>query len=400
MPALVTNSTAGAQFAAPRAATSRAACGPLSSRPSPLLQARRPEKKASRFSSRRSSRVQPIQLAPGGVEVVTVGEALFDLLASDDQKGKPRAEVESWDPYPGGAPTNVATAVAQLGIKVALFTALGKDDLGDQLMELIASRGVDVSGIIRTKQPTRGVFVERKLDGDRVFAGFAEPMDSYADCFINSDGLPMDLVKGASAVVTGTLGLAYPVTREGMEAVVKTAKENGAVVLIDANWRPMFWPEPDSAKPIIEEYLAKADLVKITDEEAEWLYGIPAGDALDNPDKVLEQLPNASAVMVTAGEKGAAYCIKTAGKSTAKGSIPVLDVTVADTTGAGDAFTAGFLAFMLKAGGLSKLQEDPDLMLQAARWGAATGALTCKGKGAIAPHPTMEEVEEMLKTCA
>lgn len=84
----------------------------------------------------------------------------------------------------------------------------------------------------------------------------------------------------------------------------------------------------------------------------------------------------------------------------AQGFVPVLEVQVADTTGAGDAFTAGFLAFLIKYGGLDKLQSDPSLMHQAALFGAATGALTCCGKGAIAPQPTMEQVEAKVKMAA
>lgn len=80
--------------------------------------------------------------------------------------------------------------------------------------------------------------------------------------------------------------------------------------------------------------------------------------------------------------------------------MPVLDIKVVDTTGAGDAFTSGFLSYIIKAGGLGKVQENPELMKEAAQYGAATGALTCTGKGGIAPTPTPEQVDEILKTVA
>ena len=80
--------------------------------------------------------------------------------------------------------------------------------------------------------------------------------------------------------------------------------------------------------------------------------------------------------------------------------MPVLEVDVADTTGAGDAFTAGFLAFALKAGGLEALETDPGLMMTATKYGTATGGLTCTGKGAISPQPTLEAVEEVVSKMA
>ena len=76
-----------------------------------------------------------------------------------------------------------------------------------------------------------------------------------------------------------------------MEAVFDAARSSGSMVVIDCNWRPMFWPNPDSAKPVVEEFLAKGDVLKITDEEAEWLYGISSKDALENPGMVRLQNP-------------------------------------------------------------------------------------------------------------
>lgn len=127
-------------------------------------------------------------------------------------------------PFPGGAPANVATALSQLGVKCTFFTALGKDEFGDQLVALLEERGVDLSGVQRVEQPTRcaahpfhpcpclrppaclaaelrlryhvgrDVYVERSINGDRNFAGFGAPADSYADCFIDSAKLPMELI--------------------------------------------------------------------------------------------------------------------------------------------------------------------------------------------------------------
>eukprot|EP00873_Tetraselmis_striata_P003111 jgi/Tetstr1/423375/TSEL_014062.t1 len=341
-------------------------------RPSPLASPRSPVPRPGLRGSapQRSARVQ---LAPDSrSQVITIGEALFDCLAADDQMGKLRADVESWTPFPGGAPANVATALSQLGVKCTFFTALGKDEFGDQLVALLEERGVDLSGVQRVEQPTRDVYVERSINGDRNFAGFGAPADSYADCFIDSAKLPMELIDDAMVVVSGTLGLAYPVTRKTMEEVVARAKAAGTAVLIDVNWRPVFFDDHAAAKAMIEE------------------------KALENPELVLAKLPNAAGVLVTAGEFGATYCFRTADGKHVSSFLPALDIKVEDTTGAGDAFTAGFLKAFVSAGGVAELQAKPELLEAALKYACSTGALTCMGKGAIAPQPKPDQVDAMV----
>lgn len=360
----------------------------------PPVAPRRGLSSAPTSSGRRSARVQ---LAPSDApQVITIGEALFDCLAADDQMGKPREEVESWTPFPGGAPANVATALSQLGVKCTFFTALGKDEFGDKLIALLEERGVDLSGIMRVDQATRDVYVERSLNGDRNFAGFGSAPDSYADCFIDAANLPMEKIEGALMVVSGTLGLAYPVTRKTMGEVAAKAKEVGTPLLIDVNWRPVFFDDHEAAKKTIAEYVDTADVVKITDEEAEWLFGISREEALRKPDLVLAKLPNASGVLVTAGEFGAGYCFRAANGEQVSSFLQAMDINVADTTGAGDAFTAGFLRAMVNCGGLKALLEKPELLDAALAYACATGALTCMGKGAIAPQPTPDQVDAMV----
>eukprot|EP01023_Acetabularia_acetabulum_P042319 TRINITY_DN4172_c0_g1_i3.p1 TRINITY_DN4172_c0_g1~~TRINITY_DN4172_c0_g1_i3.p1 ORF type:complete len:447 (-),score=74.18 TRINITY_DN4172_c0_g1_i3:763-2001(-) len=328
-------------------------------------------------------------------QVVSIGEGLFDLIA--DQKGLSREEVKSWTGYPGGAPANVASALSKLGVPVMLYSALGKDERGDELFSLLTGNGVNMSAVLRCEQPTRDVYVVRDNDGDREFAGFGLPTTDYSDCFITEESLPVEAIQNAQILVTGSLSLAYPTTGNTLAKAVQIAKKSGTKVLIDVNWRPVFFLEDQKPKEMIYEYVQQADLVKITDDEAEWLFGIEAATALANPNLVLDRLPNAMGALVTGGEKGAAFCFKSQG-SLLTGFVPVFKASVVDTTGAGDAFTGGFLSYVLLAGGLDAVvSEGQEKLLTAVRFGAACGALTTQGPGAIAPQPSFEMVEKLAQ---
>ncbi|PNW73509.1 hypothetical protein CHLRE_13g561850v5 [Chlamydomonas reinhardtii] len=337
--------------------------------------------------------------APG--KVVCIGEALFDLIA--DQKGVPREKVRSWKPYAGGAPCNVAVACSRLGLEVAFVTALGADKQGDELLALCKERGVNVDGVQRlADHPTRDVYVTRDDDGDREFAGFGLPGigSEYADAHIDPERLPLDKITHGSVVVTGTLGLSYPTTALALRKAVKAAKGVGATVLIDVNWRPVFWEDGAAAKRVIMEYLQSADVIKLSDADLEALMGISLALALINPGAVAERFPNARGVLVTAGQEGASYSFRSPTKAEHSGVVPAFDVGVTDTTGAGDAFTAGFIYKMLQAGGLDAISANPRLLKEAVVFASAAGASTCTRAGAIESQPTLELVEDLFNTSA
>jgi len=316
-----------------------------------------------------------------------------------DQLGKSKEDVTSWTPYPGGAPANVATGVARLGLHAVFLAALGKDALGDSFVSLLTDRNVDTKYVQRNDHPTRDVLVTRSLDGDREFAGFgATSTDKYADCFVDNTALPVSVISKSDALVTGTLGLAYKGSAEAIQSAVGAAKAGETcTVVIDVNWRPVFWADAAVAREAVRAFVPKADILKVTDEEAEWLFGIDAADALAHPEQVLSVVPTATGVLVSAGEKGSAYAFKTpGGKMDTSGIVPVLPVKVADTTGAGDAYLAGFIFYMLMSGGLQELVADPDKVRRAVQFATACGAVTCMRPGAIDAQPTVSQAEKLL----
>ena len=316
--------------------------------------------------------------------VICIGEVLFDLLA--DRAGVPLTGVKSWTPYPGGAIANVACTLAKLGTPVAFVGCIGTDALGDKLVRLLRGMDVDTRGVQRHPTvPTRQVYVLRDRDGERRFAGFGDrDPDSFADGFLQADALPEDIFATAEYLVLGTLELAYPKTRQAIERALDLADKHFLKVAIDINWRPMFWPEPAKAKPIIEPLFDRVDFLKLSREEAEWLFGT------QDPEAIASALDSVEGVLVTAGAAGCSYFL-----NERSGSLPAFPVLSADATGAGDGFFAGFL-HQLCRWGLCCL-EDEGSIRQILRYASAVGAIATTRAGAIAAQPTNTEVEIFLQ---
>lgn len=315
--------------------------------------------------------------------VLCLGEILYDCLA--DQPGREVAEVESWTPYPGGAPANVACGLVKLGTPAGFIGCVGSDQPGEELVSLLRGRKVDITGVQRHPQaPTRQVYVTRSTSGDRSFAGFGEHATTeFADTYLAGHQLPESLFLGADYLVIGTLELAYPDSRAAIYRALELAEQHYIKILVDVNWRPVFWPEPEQAIPLIQALLKQIDFLKLSDEEAEWLFDTP------DPGAINHRLGNTEGVLVTAGENGCAYCL-----GSNEGKIPGFSVNVVDTTGAGDSFVAGFLHQACQQG--VQALGGAETARAVARYACGAGALTTTQPGAIAAQPTAAQVEAFL----
>ncbi|MBO9998736.1 MAG: carbohydrate kinase [Cyanobacteria bacterium SID2] len=315
--------------------------------------------------------------------VLCLGEILFDCLAN--QIGKPYEAVDSWTPYPGGAPANVACALVKLGTSAGFVGCVGLDDPGDRLVQLLEEVGVDRSGIQRhPTAPTRQVYVVRRLDGDREFAGFGDfDTREFADTGLQAQSLPENLFESADFLVTGTLEMAYPDSRRAIAKARELAQKHGVRVLIDVNWRPVFWQDVALAKQTIRESIETADFVKLSDEESQWLF-----ETIDAT-RVAKHLPQVRGILVTRGSQGCSYCF-----GNIAGDLPAFSVEAQDTTGAGDGFSAGFV-HQLCLQGLDVL-NDTDTVRDIVEYASAVGALTATKPGAIASQPTAKDVDRFL----
>ncbi len=316
--------------------------------------------------------------------ILCLGEILYDCLAQE--LGRELDEVKSWTPYPGGAPANVACASVKLGTPSAFMGCVGQDKPGSELVALLATTGVDTSGVQRhPTAPTRQVYVTRSLAGERHFAGFGDILTSdFADTRLKADKLPVSLFIEADYLVIGTLELAYPDSQQAIYRALELAKQHEVKILIDINWRPVFWLDLELAPPLIEDILHQADFIKCSDEEALWLF------ETENPLEIAQIFPQTKGVLVTAGEKGCTYNL---GGNT--GKLAAFQVKVIDTTGAGDSFVAGFLHQCCQKG--DRIWQDAAIARQAVTYANAVGALTTTQPGAIAAQPTAQEVEAFLE---
>jgi len=335
-------------------------------------------------------------------KVICLGEALVDRLGP--LGGDPAtAAPADCDDRLGGAPANVACALARLGTPSAFIGRLGADGIGASFSELLSDRGVDLRGLqIDHDRPSRIVLVRRDVDGERVFQGFAgDRSDGFADQALDRDALELawePLAAAARWLLIGTIPLASTRSASALRSAVELADRDGVRIALDVNWRPTFWdPASDPAsgpdrevRALIAPLLQRASLIKLAREEADWLFQTA------DPVAITAALPQRPDVVVTDGGHPVHWCIAGHGGSMAVLAPP----RVVDTTGAGDAFTAGLLHQLLAlipASGVP-LQLSAAVVEQMVRFAAACGALVCAGAGGIDPQPTPGQVTALLQS--
>jgi fructokinase len=296
--------------------------------------------------------------------ILSAGEALIDMLPRTTTLGE-----AAFSPYAGGAVMNTAIALGRLGSASGFLTGLSSDLMGDVLRETLAASQVNLEYAVRSDRPTTLAFV--KLVGGSASYFFYD--ENTAGRMMTLADMPV-LPASVSAYFTGGIWLAVEPCGTALEAMLlREAKQR--VAMIDPNVRPSFVKDRAAYTARIDRMIAASDIVKLSDEDAEWLYGIV------DPQAVLAKGPKV--VLVTEGAKGAtAY--------TARGSVSVASpkIVVADTVGAGDTFNAGFLAALDRAGLLSKAavaELSDEALRDALSLGTRAASVTCSRAGANPP---------------
>ena len=341
---------------------------------------------------------EPAPAAFGSPQVLCFGEALLDRLGAAGQDPAGGGEDRL-----GGAPANVACALARLGTPAAFLGRLGQDRIGRAFEALFQERGVDITGLQwDPRRPSRTVLVRRDASGDRSFDGFAaegaaDGGAGFADQAVALEpllGALPPLLGAARWLVVGSLGLASPAVVDALERLLPLCASAGLGLAVDVNWRPVFWglapdcPPAAAARAAIGALLERADLIKFAREEADELFA-PGAD----PAAIATALPRQPAVLITDGARPLRWWW--AGQ---EGEQEAFAVSVVDTTGAGDAFMAGLLhRLCARPAGDGGLLPGPAQLAAAVRFATACGALTCTAAGAIDAQPTAAAVDRLLQ---
>lgn len=313
-------------------------------------------------------------------DVVALGELLIDFTeyAKSDRGNK------LFEANPGGAPCNVLALLQKLGKKTAFIGKVGNDQFGRILCETINSIGIDSSNLIFDNEiPTTLAFVGKTPDGDREFSFYRNP---GADMMLNADEVDEDLLKNAKIFHFGTLSMTHETVRGATISAIKKAKENGAIISLDPNLREPLWKSLDEAKTQMKAALSYCDILKISDNEIEFLTGETDFD--EGVKKIREEY-NIPLICVTMGKDGSRAYYNDI-KVVAGG---FYQENIVDTTGAGDTFCGSVLNYICENGLENLSEKQIEEMITFAN--AAASLVTTKA-GAILSIPTEAEIEKLL----
>ncbi len=315
-------------------------------------------------------------------DLVTIGEILIDLTYSGRDKGVP-----VYTANPGGAPANVAVAAARLGADAAFIGKVGRDYYGDFLRATLTENGVDISGmLVDNDAPTTLAVVSVSETGERSFSFYRR---NCADTLLSSEEISTELLGNTRFLHFGSVSLTDDPARTATLFAAQKAKELGAVVTYDPNYRANLWNSEEEAVERMKSVLGFVDILKISDEELPLLTG--TDDSVEGT-RQLSDTYGISLILLTLGPDGAFY---RRGEETGKAE--GFKVKVADTNGAGDTFFGSFLSRMITLGVYRPEQLTSEQLYESVRTANLAASLTTSRHGAIPAMPDLKELEDKLK---
>ena len=323
-------------------------------------------------------------------KVICIGEALIDRIRNKSNQG--------FTDFLGGAPANVACALRKLKIDSTFIGSLGSDNYGKKFIKQFSELDINLDFLqLDNDYPTRVVNVDRDQFGDRFFSGFEESSHScFADEVLSKKLIEKEILNlektflETKYLVTGTILLSSPISAETIFFLFEQAKKLEVKVVIDLNWREVFWDHSsfssniskDQRVKIIKNFLNHAHVLKLAKEEATLFF------EHENPSLISQQLLKQPDVIITDGKNPVSWFINGLQGIT---ETPTSQKIV-DTTGAGDAFLAGLISKLISSGYPSNKQEIEDCI----KFAGVCGLLTCLGEGAIEQQPYYEKVNKFL----
>ena len=314
-------------------------------------------------------------------DVVALGELLIDFTENGTSpQGNPLFEAN-----PGGAPCNVLAMLSKLGHDTAFIGKVGKDFFGEQLKRAIQEVGICADYLCMDEEVhTTLALVHTFPDGDRDFSFYRNP---GADMMLAEEEVPENLIAGSKIFHFGTLSMTHEGVRSATKKALYIAKANQVTISFDPNLRPPLWNSMEEAKEQVLYGLQYCDVLKISDNEIQWLTG--REDYTKGVNWIKERYPNIQLILVSMGKDGSrAYY----GDMMVEAAARINENTI-ETTGAGDTFCGCVLHYVLEYGLGSMTEENLKEMLQFAN--SAASLITTK-KGALRVMPEREEILENI----
>lgn len=305
--------------------------------------------------------------------VITLGEALIDFTPLDAQNIDFRKN-------PGGAPANVAVGLSRLGVEVSFIGKVGDDVLGRFLAEKLKFEKVNIDNLILTNEAKTAItFVTLDEEGERSFDFYIDPS---ADRFLRSDEIEAELFKENKIFHFGSISLIDQPARSAAKKGIELAEENEMLISYDPNLREMLWNSLAEAKEMILSVMDQVDILKVSEEELEFLTGekdIKKGaESLKNKYKI-------PVILISCGAEGSYYYLNELGY------VDAFEVDAVDTTGAGDAFMSGVL-YKFNQTNLKLSEIDNQFLEKTLKFANYSGSLAASASGAMAALPLLEEV--------
>ncbi|MBM3705720.1 MAG: hypothetical protein FJW66_04255 [Actinobacteria bacterium] len=317
------------------------------------------------------------------MDVICIGEALIDFFAV--KSGVSFQDVPGFKRIAGGAPANVAVGCSKLGKKTAFIGRVGNDYFGLYLRDILSRNGVNVDMMQFDSRARTGLaFIALPTPTSREFLFYRNP---GADMLLDAAQFDRNFIKDTIVFHFGSITLISEPGKSSTYEAVKIAKSGGALISLDPNLRIDLWPDAATAKRNILEAVPLADFIKLNDEE---LLFLTSEDDLKKGTKRLLDMGPAFCI-VTLGSRGSYFATEKF-----NGRIPVFDVRTVDTTGCGDSFVAGLLAFFVEKGFNDSIKNRQEI-IEIVRIATAAASITSMKKGVIPALPSLAEVMDFLK---
>lgn len=306
-------------------------------------------------------------------KVITMGEVLIDFIPTS--RGCKLKEVDGFVKKPGGAPANVAACVSRLGGQSKFIGKVGQDAFGEYLVDVLNEENINTDDVFFTNEANTALaFVSLDSSGERDFSFYRNPS---ADMLLRDDEIKSDIFEKGDILHFCSVDLIEAPVKYAHLKAIEYAKQNGSFISFDPNVRLPLWEDIDDCRKTISEFIPYADILKLSDDELEFITEIKNEELAIK--KIQELNPNLKWLILTKGSKGVEAIV-----NEKYFRVPGFKVQVRDTTGAGDSFIGAVLYSLA-----NNMTAEPSEILTFA---CAVGAITTTNEGAITAMPNMDEV--------